>query len=122
MSRLVHDKQYRKLEPYVIIQIFNFKETISAQKREIVCTQCHCETCYKNFKPTTINRSKSETGNRSTGLTGYQNDFESHFKLEEVSQDGSKSVKVPWTEDWFKDIVEFRKKAFWDCHAETTKI
>jgi hypothetical protein len=29
---------------------------------------------------------------------------------------------VPWTEDWFKDLVNFRKKEFWDCHAETSKI
>jgi hypothetical protein len=120
---------YCKLEPKDTINHFKFQAKVSAQKPEIVCTQCHCETCFKNFKPTT-NRSKSETGSRltgftgsrSTGLAGYGNDIESHFKLEEASQDHSKLVKVPWTEDWFKDIVTFRKEAFWDCHAETTKI
>eukprot|EP00093_Oithona_nana_P009647 09647.XXX_523842_524003_1 [CDS] Oithona nana genome sequencing. len=23
---------------------------------------------------------------------------------------------VPWTEDWFDQIREFRKKSFWECH------
>ena len=58
---------------------------------------------------------------RSTSLSRSGGDFESHFKFS-GGQTGSHPVSVPWTEDWFKDLVEFRKKAYWDCHAETTKI
>jgi hypothetical protein len=85
-----------------------------------VCTQCHCESCYKNYKPVKpTNKIKSGLASSS----GYHQDFKSHFTSFNQPEDSSKmQVSVPWTEDWFKDLVNFRKKEFWDCHAETSKI
>ena len=114
-------------EKIIIFLIASFQANVSASRivqepghsSDYVCTQCHCESCFKNYKPV---KPVDKTKSGLTSSSGYQHDFKSHF-ASNLEEDSSKTkVIVPWTEDWFKDLVDFRKKSFWDCHAETTKI
>jgi hypothetical protein len=91
----------------------------------IVCTQCHCQQCFQSYSSSTATTpSQTQTGTdapRASSLSRPRSGFRSHFK-DSGSAGDSGSVVVPWTEGWFKELVDFRKRSYWDCHAETTKI
>ena len=31
-------------------------------------------------------------------------------------------INPSWTDNWFSDVVKFRKEHFWDCHAERINV
>lgn len=84
----------------------------------MVSTQCHCKDCFGKYK---ITKASTEARPRSSSMSLHQDNIRSHFKSTPTGN-ASGQVIVPWTEEWFQDLVKFRKEAYWDCHAETTKI
>ena len=58
------------------------------------CGLCHCIDCYRLYNQ------RKETEEAEA----------------EKAKRRTKSDVTPWTEDWFDQIVQFRKKSFWECH------
>ncbi len=78
-----------------------------------VCELCHCESCFRRYQIQKSIVTKQQSGHQ-------RKQSNSHFNFEKPPR--NPSLKIPWTDDWFQEMVEFRKKRYWDCHAETTKI
>lgn len=63
------------------------------------CRLCHCYDCYRQYQ---------EHDQLKDGQDVLKRAF-----------DGS---MIPWTDEWFEQMVQFRKQCFWECHAETTIV
>lgn len=64
-----------------------------------MCRLCHCYDCYSQYQQYKDNKAREDVAKPRP----------------------SNDPAVPWTDDWFHQMVEFRQKCFWECHAERTK-
>ena len=62
------------------------------------CRLCHCDECYRQFAQHEEAAIMEQPPKRSPLPK----------RLLEAA--------LPWTDDWFQQMVEFRKQCFWECH------
>ena len=81
-----------------------------------ICKSCHCQTCFHKH-----------VENVEQGPP--QHNMRERSKSEAAARGSNKSATPPNTsiqsrypDSWFTDMARFRRKHYWDCHADTLKF
>ena len=77
-----------------------------------LCERCHCQSCFHQYlDKTDREKPKSHDANRK-GVN----------EQKRINKATMLSRNVQSSDNWFGDMVKFRKNYFWDCHADRTKL
>ena len=89
----------------------------SKMEKGSVCQLCHCQECYDKF----IAKKKvvKQRQQQPRPLIQEQKRPVQRSRLQQrfMASPGGGQVR-PWSNDWFGELVKFRKENFWDTHGE----